>query len=76
MTSQIAEASVKVVPDGPPYGEANESPMPAPSAMMIKLTAIAMKTPAIAALQENGVRLAVAPSEMDAAISSSTISCS
>jgi hypothetical protein len=43
------------VADGPELnGEAKESPIPDPSAITMKETAMAASVPAIAALQENG----------------------
>jgi hypothetical protein len=45
---------VRLVAEGPePNGDAKERPMPDPSAMTIRETAVAANVPAIAALQEN-----------------------
>jgi hypothetical protein len=47
---------VRLLADGPEYGEAKDKPMPEPKAIMIKATAVAASAPAIAALQEKEVR--------------------
>src|SRR5437660_5339775 len=54
MTSQTAAAIVMLVTDGPPYGDANDRPMPEPRATMMNVTAVAANAPAMAALQDKG----------------------
>src|SRR5262245_56484068 len=54
MISQMAPAIVRVLSEGPElYGEATSSPMPEPSEMTRKPTAIPAIAPAMAAPQEN-----------------------